>query len=202
MRLSYSPTSPYVRKVMVVLHETGQLPDVELVPTHSSPVSSEIPASPNPLGKVPALERPDGPALYDSRVITRYLDARADTGLYAQGQRLWDTLTIEATADGILDAALLMIYEDRLRPADAQYAPWVEGQWSKIDRALDTLNGLWISHLLGRLDMGQIAVGCALGYLDLRLDARNWRHGRSDLAGWYDSFATRGAMTATKPLEA
>lgn len=187
---------------MVVLHETGQTSDVELVATQSSPVSTGLPASPNPLGKVPALERSDGPALYDSRVITRYLDARAGAGLYPQGQRLWDALTIEATADGMLDAALLMVYEDRLRPAEAQYAPWIEGQWSKIDRALNALNELWVSHLLGRLDIGQIAAGCALGYIDFRLGARNWRHGRSDLTKWYESFSARDAMTATKPPEA
>ncbi len=83
MKLYHSPTSPYVRKVMVLLHETGQFDHVELVPAATSPVAQgTMPYAQNPLGKVPTLEREDGPALYDSRVITRYLDHRAGGVLY------------------------------------------------------------------------------------------------------------------------
>ena len=200
MKLHYSPTSPYVRKVMVVLHETGQLGDVELAAAHGTPLdSSHAPVAQNPLGKVPALERADGPAIYDSRVITRYLDDRAGAGLYPTGKRHWDTLTIEATADGILDAALLMVYENRLRPEDRRFPDFVEGQWAKVARATAALNNIWISHLHGRLDMGQIAVGCALGYLDLRHDARGWRSGNDALSEWYAGFSERPSMQATKP---
>ena len=200
MRLFYSPTSPYVRKVMVLLHETGQLAEVELVAGSGSPVDpANAPLEANPLGKVPALERPDGPALYDSRVICRYLDARAGAGLYPAGARLWDILTVEATADGILDAALLMVYEGRLRPEELRFAPWVEGQWAKVDRALDALETRWMAHLEGPLDAGQIALGCALGYLDFRHDARGWREGRPGLAAWEARFALRPAMQATLP---
>ncbi len=200
MRLYFSPTSPYVRKVMVLLHETGQLAEVELVSGSGSPVDpGTAPLEANPLGKVPALERPDGPALYDSRVICRYLDARTDAGLYPEGARLWDTLTVEATGDGILDAALLMVYEGRLRPEELRFAPWVEGQWAKVDRALDVLETRWLAHLRGPLDAGQIAVGCALGYLDFRHGARGWRAGRPGLAAWFDSFAARSSMMATLP---
>lgn len=204
MRLYYSPTSPYVRKVMVVLHETGQLAEVELVSGSGSPVDpGGAPLEANPLGKVPALERPDGPALYDSRVICRYLDASAKDGagggLYPEGARLWDTLTVEATGDGILDAALLMVYEGRLRPEELRFAPWVEGQWAKVDRALDALETRWMAHLEGPLDAGQIAVGCALGYLGFRHGARGWRTGRPALAEWFDGFAARPSMVATLP---
>lgn len=205
MRLFHSPTSPYVRKVMVVLHETGQLGDVELVTGSGTPVDpGAAPLDANPLGKVPALERPDGPALYDSRVICRYLDARAKggagAGLYPEGARLWDTLTMEATGDGILDAALLMVYEARIRPEALRFAPWVEGQWSKVDRALDALESRWIDELAGPLDAGQISVACALGYLDFRHDARGWRTGRPRLAAWFEGFAARPSMQATVPL--
>lgn len=201
MRLYFSPTSPYVRKVMVLLHETGQAGDVERVAGSGNPVDpGTAPLEANPLGKVPALERPDGPALYDSRVICRYLDDRAGAGLYPTGARLWDTLTVEATGDGILDAALLMVYEGRIRPEDLRYAPWVEGQWAKVDRALDALETRWIAHLEGPLDAGQITVGCALGYLDFRHDARGWRAGRPRLAAWYAGFAARPSMQATVPV--
>jgi glutathione S-transferase len=200
MRLYFSPTSPYVRKVMVLLHETGQIGDVELVTGSGNPVDpAGAPLDANPLGKVPALERPDGPALYDSRVICRYLDARADSGLYPEGARMWDTLTVEATGDGILDAALLMVYEGRIRPEELRFAPWVEGQWAKVDRALDALETRWIAHLEGSLDAGQIAVGCALGYLDFRHHARDWRNGRPRLAGWFAAFDARASMRATMP---
>ncbi|MGB3247249.1 MAG: glutathione S-transferase [Sulfitobacter sp.] len=200
MKLSYAPTSPYVRKVMVVLHETGQLDDVELVAIPTTPLTPSVAlAAQNPLGKVPSLERPDGPTLYDSRVITAWLDDRAGGKLYGSGARRWDTLTLEATADGILDAALLMTYETRLRPEEKRMPEWVDGQWKKVSQACSALNTRWMSHLKGPLDMGQIAVGCALGYLDLRHDAGNWREGNDALAEWYKAFDSRPSMQATLP---
>ena len=153
----------------------------------------------HPLGKIPALERDDGPALYDSRVICRFLDDRAAANLYP-AQRLWEVLTLEATADGIMDAAVLMVYESRVRPEENRFAPWVDGQWAKIGRALDALDQRWLSHLNGPLDMGQIAVGVALGYLDFRHADRGWRSGRPGLAAWAAVFAERPSMVATRPV--
>lgn len=199
MRLFHSPTSPFVRKVMVTLHETGQAGDVTLVAATGTPVDAgSMPVALNPLGKIPALERDDGPALYDSRVICRYLNDRAAAQLYP-ARHLWDLLTLEATADGIMDAAVLMVYESRVRPEQSRFAPWVDGQWTKIDRALDTLEQRWLSHLHGPLDMGQIAVGVALGYLDFRHGDRGWRGGRPGLAAWDAVFAERPSMVATRP---
>ena len=116
-------------------------------------------------------------------MITRFLDARAGGRLYPEPPRLWETLTLEATADGIAEAALLMVYEDRLRPEDARSAAWVEAQWGKVARALDAVEARWIAHLAGPLDCGQIALGCALGYLDFRHADRAWRGGAAGLAG-------------------
>lgn len=199
MQLLRAGPSPFVRKVLVTLHETKQFADVEQVDVTASPLEpdSKLVAA-NPVGKIPALIRAEGPTLYDSRVICRYLDARAEAGLYPE-HRLWDTLTLEATADGIMDAAVLMVYEMRFRPEDKVHDAWVNGQWSKVSRALDALNTRWMSHLNGRMDMGQIAIGCALGYLDFRHDARSWRTGRDSLADWYASFAKRDSMVATEP---
>lgn len=200
LRLYYSPTSPYARKVMVMLHETGLLGGVEIVPASGTPLApGTMPVSRNPLGKIPALERPEGPALYDSRVICRYLSDRAGGALYPPAPGLWDTLTLEATGDGILDAALAMVYEARLRPEEIRFDPWVEGQWTKIARALDALEERWMAHLAGPTDIGGIAVGCALGYLDFRLDARGWRDGRPGLADWAARFGERESMKATVP---
>lgn len=201
LKLIYSPASPFVRKVCVTLAETGQTDDVALARVHTTALNTaDDAAAANPLGKIPALVRPDGPAIYDSRVICRYLVARAGADLYPE-ERLWDVLTLEATADGILEAAVLMVYEKRLRSEEMVFEPWLEAQWGKVAGALDAINERWMSHLFGPLDMGQIAVGCALGYLDFRHGARDWRQGRDGLAGWYAEFAKRDSMVATTPSD-
>lgn len=200
MQLFHNPASPYCRKVDVLLHECGHFEDVEPIGAGGHPTAEEsnMPFAHNPLGKIPTLLRSDGPALYDSRVITRYLDQEFSAGLYPEN-RLWDVLTLEATAEGILDAAVLMVYETRSRPEAARYEPWVEAHWSKITRALDVIEARWMSHLSGRLDMGQVAVGCALGYLDFRHGDRSWRTGRAPLDAWFKAFSERPSMVATVP---
>lgn len=197
MKLYHAPASPFVRKVMVLLHEAGAADRVTLVPASGTPLDpGTMPVDRNPLGKIPALERPDGPTLYDSRVITRYLDDLLQTGLYPLAPHLWETLTLEATGDGIADAAVLMRYEMHVRPEAGRSPEWAEGQWRKIDRALSAVEDRWTSHLAGPLDMGQIALGCALGYLDLRHSGRNWQAAHPALAAWWTGFAARPAMTA------
>jgi glutathione S-transferase len=198
MTLLSASASPFVRKVRVLLLETGQ-DDIALQEVATTPVATaaEVAAA-NPVGKIPALIRDDGPTLYDSRVITRFLDARAKAGLYPEHQ-IWDTLTLEATADGIMDAAVLMVYEARVRPEDLRYEPWLDAQWAKVTRALDALDTRWMAHLHGPLDMGQIAIGCALGYLDFRHPDKDWRKGRDVLAAWEARFAERESMRATVP---
>ncbi|QGX97299.1 glutathione S-transferase [Roseovarius faecimaris] len=199
MQLISAGPSPFVRKVRVLLHETGQSEDVEVVEVAATPVATppELAAA-NPVGKIPALIRPDGPALYDSRVITRYLDARADAGMYPQA-RLWETLTLEATADAIMEAGVLMVYEHRVRPEEKVFDGWVDAQWEKITRSVAAINARWMSHLAGPMDMSHIAVGCALGYLDFRHGARGWRKGNDALDDWYAVFAERESMKATAP---
>ncbi|MDA7426311.1 glutathione S-transferase [Thalassococcus lentus] len=200
MKLHYSPTSPYVRKVMMILHETDQLADVDLADASGTPLApADGLASANPLTKVPALERPDGCTLFDSRVICQFLDARSGAGLYPDGARRWEVMTLEALADGILDAALLMTYEVRLRPEDRQMPAFVDSQWDKIARACSAINTRWMAHLAGPLDASHIAVGCALGYVDFRHDARGWRNGNDALAAWYSEFSARDSMQATQP---
>lgn len=201
MKLFYSQPSPFARKVVVLLHETGQLPDVEIVPVNGTPIDSgTIPRDLNPLGKIPALALDDGQAIYDSRVICRYLDSRAKSGLYGDDATTWKLQTLEATADGILDAAVLMVYEGRVRPEEKQFTGWVEAQWRKIDTALDALETSWIDILPWDFKhIGQIATGCALGYLDFRHPQRDWRKGRPKLAAWEAEFAKRDSMRATLP---
>lgn len=199
MKLMHSSTSPYVRKVEVLLRECGLIDQVTFIPGSGTPLApNDDTIHVNPLGKVPALLRDDGPAIYDSRVICRYLDDISGGHFYPE-TRLYEVLTLEATGEGIIDAALLMAYEWRLRPEEKRFDDWVEGQWSKIARALDVLDDRWMSHLHGNVTMGQISVACALGYLDLRNADRNWREGHTSLAAWYETFAKRDSMLATIP---
>ena len=202
MTLHHSPTSPYVRKVMILLREAGMLDSVRLNAVAGTPVDpGTMPVGANPLGKIPALERDDGCTLYDSRVICRYLASLSPRAavLYPEGPALWEVLTLEATGDGILDAAILMRYEVALRPEMQQSGAWIEGQWQKVARSLSTLESRWMAHLEGPLSMGSIAIGCALGYIDFRLGDRPWRAAHPALAAWYARFAERPSMQATVP---
>lgn len=199
MKLFVSPTSPFVRKVVVMIREAG-IEGIETEEVAGNPVApGSLPVDHNPLGKIPALLLDDGRALFDSRVITRYLDSRAGAGLYPGGEALWDALALEAMADGMMEAAVLMVYESRIRPEDRRHEPWVDAQWLKVNRALDAAETRWQAHLAGPLDMGQIALAVALGYLDFRHAARDWRRGRPALAAWEAAVAQRPALKATVP---
>lgn len=197
MQLFDNPASPFCRKAKVLAHEAGKADALQIVFAVGHPLAPEkMPVTQNPLGKIPTLVRDDGPAIYDSRVICRYLDDKFGANMYP-ASRVWEILTLEATADGIMDSAILMVYESRCRPEGKQFPDWVDGQWAKIERTLDAIAGRWMGHLAGKVTMGQIAVACALGYLDLRHSARNWRDGREELARWYEDFAARPSMIAT-----
>lgn len=199
MQLLISPASPFVRKARVLIREAGLMGTVDEVIVSTSAFNSapEVIAA-NPMGKIPALIRADGPAIYDSRVITRFLNDLAGANLYPQSS-IWEILTLEATADAIMDATVSMAYETRLRPADQHSPDWVEAQWAKAARGIAAINSRWMSHLTGPLNIGQIAVACALSYIDLRHDARGWRYGNEALANWHAEFSTRESMVATKP---
>ena len=199
MQLYTNPASPFCRKVEVLLRETGQWESVQMTLAVGHPTApGTMPLTVNPIGKIPTLVRDDGPAIYDSRVICRFLDQMFDVGIYPDS-RLWEVLTLEATGDGISDAAVLMIYEGRSRPDEKRHEPFVEAQWMKITRSLDALESRWMSLLNGRLNIGQIATACALGYLDFRHPDREWRDDYAELARWFDRFAERPSMVATKP---
>ena len=198
MKLIYSGTSPFVRKVSVMLLETGLEGRVKKETVAITPLNpGDVVPSANPLGKVPCLITDNGP-LFDSRVITRYLDTlHTGAKLYPEGDALWPVLTLEAVADGMLDAAVLMIYERLLR-SDAQKSPeWVEAQWLKISRSLAHLDENVAA--LAPLNMASIAVGAALGYLDFRHDDRGWQAIAPKLATWEKGFSQRASMLATMP---
>ncbi|WP_281981302.1 glutathione S-transferase [Thalassorhabdomicrobium marinisediminis] len=199
MKLLMSPPSPFARKVRVLLREVDLLDRVAEQQVSTSPLNSAPDAlAANPLGKIPALLRDDGPALYDSRVITRYLNDLAGAKLYPDSS-LYEVLTLEATADAIMEATVAMTYEVRLRPEAQQSDDWIQAQWAKAARAIAAIDARWMSHLHGPLNMAQIAVSCALAYVDLRHGDRDWRDGNDALAAWQATYEARDAMQATKP---
>ena len=203
MKLHYSVASPYVRKVMAVAIETGLRERLELLERKMSPVnpSAELNRD-NPLGKIPCLVTDDGMVLYDSRVVCEYLDGLHDGPKMfpAAGPARWAALRRQAEGDGILDAGVGTRYETFLRPEERRWPEWVQGQKAKIARALDALDGEAAS--FGEtVDIGTITIGCALGYLDFRYAADDWRRGRPKLAAWYDAFAKRPSMAETGPQE-
>ena len=199
MKLLYSPASPYARKVLVLAHETGLIDRIAVTAATASPTGSaaEV-AAHNPLGKIPALVLEDGTALYDSRVICEYLDGLSDgPHLFPAGAARWDALTRQALADGLLDAALLTRYERVLRPEERRWDAWDAGQIGKITAALDRFEALAAD--LPALDIGTVAMACALGYLDLRFSDLAWRNGRPALAAWFAVVERAPAMAATVP---
>ncbi|MFN3661541.1 glutathione S-transferase [Yoonia sp.] len=198
MKLLMSAASPFVRKVRVTLRELDLLDQVQEVAVTTTPLASDpTVVAANPTGKIPALVRASGPAIYDSRVITRFLNDHVGGKLYPQA-RIWDVLTLEATADAIMDATVAMTYEARFRSEAMQSSDWVEAQWGKASRCIAAIDSRWMSHLNGPLDMGQIAVACALCYVDLRHDSRGWRNGNDTLAEWHSRFMTRDSMKDTE----
>jgi len=202
MKLFYAAASPFVRKVMVALRETNLLDQVELVSVTVNPITPDdvVPAH-NPLGKIPCLELADGTNLYDSRVITQYLSTLAPaTELYPDDDSIWDALTLEATADGIMDAAVTMTYERRLRPESMVFEAFLDGQWAKIDRALTAIESRWMAQLNQQKNLPVLAVAVALGYVDFRHDDRNWRDAHPTLAAWEAEIRERPSLTATTPV--
>ena len=201
MQLMTSPASPFVRKVSVLLAEAKKTDRVSEIVVNALAVGESDPKliEANPLGKIPALVLDDGTAIYDSRVIMRYLDRTWDLGLYP-ADREWEVLTLEATADAMMEAAVLMVYEKRFRPEALQFDDWIEGQWVKVSRSLDLLEDTCPERLGSPIDVGQIGVACALGYLDFRHEDRNWREGRPQLAAWFAEFSERKSLISTRPI--
>ncbi|KJZ19451.1 glutathione S-transferase [Loktanella sp. S4079] len=199
MQLFMSGMSPFVRKARVAIRELGLADQITEAPINTTALASD-PAivAANPIGKIPTLVRDDGPAIYDSRIITRYLNDYADGSLYPEN-RIWEILTLEATADAIMEAAVAMAYEVRLRPETERSPAWIEAQWQKAERGISAVNNKWMSHLNGPLNIGQIAVACALSYADLRHGDRDWRAQNKPLADWHANFAQRDSMIATAP---
>ncbi len=140
--------------------------------------------------------------LFDSRVICEYLDGlQGGPKVFPPtGMARWRALRQQALADGILDAGVNNRYETAVRPKDRQWPEWSAGQMRKIRNGLAALDGkAGEGALAGPLHIGQIAIGCALGYLDFRYPNEGWRERHAHLAKWYAEFSKRKSMQATVP---
>ena len=196
MKLYFSGTSPYVRKVMACAITRGLDGRIEKLPTnpHESPAAL---VADNPLSKVPCLVTDDGLALFDSPVICEYLDSLGDAAplFPAHGAARWRALKLHAVADGILDSAVGTRGEMG-RPKEAARDAWIARQKGIIARAIGQLEA---DPPHRTVDIGSIAVACALGYLDFRFAADDWRANAPRLAAWYEAFAKHPAIAQTAP---
>ena len=189
MQLRSSPSSPFGRKVKMATYILGFDDQVTPVLTDTLDPNDSI-CEVNPLGKIPALED-DDTTYYDSRVIMEYLDAKAGGGkiIPASGPARYEALTRAALMDGILDAAVLVIYERRMRPEDKYVESVVERQRGKIIRGLEVIAAKKPRYSNGAMpDIGEIGLACVLDYLDFRKQV-NWRDHAPNLASWLADFA-------------
>lgn len=200
MKLRSSPASPFGRKVKI----GAVLCDIHLdvVAADTSDPTDTL-RDQNPLGKIPVLLRDEGGSIYDSRVILDYLDAVAGGGVIipASGEPRVAALTLLALADGIADAALLQVYETRFREEGTHSTRWLDHQAGKVARGLAALESAPPvgGSVSAAAHVGEIALACALGYLDLRF-AGAWRADHPALVAWLDDFAARvPAFEATDP---
>lgn len=194
-----SDASPFGRKVKIAAKLLGLYNRITVEPSVTNDPADTL-RQQNPLGKIPVLILDDGRKIYDSRVICEYLDANADgRSLHpASSTARWEALTLQALADGIVDASILQVYEYRMRPEEKRHPDWVAYQADKVKRALDHLAEN-VPDLAGGIHIGHVALACALGYLDLRFEG-TWRAEYPMLEDWLNGFREKvPAFDATAP---
>lgn len=199
MKLYCSKTSPYSRKVRVVAHELGLADRIEEISVDPFAPTEEFLAA-NPLSKIPALVTDHGEAIPDSSLIVEYLLTRT-RGLArvpARGAERWAALRRREIAEGMIDAAIGIVFEKR-RPESIVYTPFVDRQLLTLHRSADLLNFEIAQLSLEQPGVTEITAGVALAYLDFRLPYLEWRQERTALAQWYQAFAQRPSMLATQP---
>jgi glutathione S-transferase len=196
--LHWSPRSPYVRKVMIALHEKGLIDQVTTVRTHVDPmIPLEGFMDINPLSKIPTLELEDGQVLFDSHVVCRWVDANSSVG-----PKLFPSDLVaerdEALGTGLLDVAVPWLVEARMRPAALRSDALMTAYRTKVNRVLDWLER-HVPDLEARpFDIGHLSIGTALCYLDFRFAAEDWRKSRPNLAALHRDFCTRASVKATE----
>lgn len=198
LKLFYSPTSPYARKVRVVLRETGLISRVEEMPANSlAEGAAEI--IQNPLSKVPSFVREDGSVLIDSPVICEWLDAQAPgiALVPTDGEARWSCLRRQALADGIMDAAFNTVMEN-IRSDSEKSQHWLTRWQGAIERSIDAMVAETVAPD-ERFDLGDITFACALGYVNFRLPQIGWASRLPELSAWYEAHSERSSMLETRP---
>jgi glutathione S-transferase len=194
MKLFYSPASPYVRKVLATAIAVGVEQLITKVSTNPHESGPDLLIA-NPLSRIPCLVTDDGFALFDSPVICEYLDAIGTAVLFPAGGARWRVLKHQAIGDGIMDAAVGRRGE-QARPHEAARTASMDRQKAAVTRSLDLLEA---EVPPDHLDIGTIAIACALGYLDFRFATEPWREGHPHLAAWYEKMAARPELAQTAP---
>ncbi len=203
MQLHWSPRSPYVRKVMIAAHEMGLEGRLDCVRTVVGGVKPHLELMTlNPLGKIPTLELEDGGVVYDSFVVIAYLDTLHDgVKLIPAGGAAWLTaLRRHALGNGMLDVALAVVGE-RFRPAERQSEPHLALWHLKLRTCVEALEQEAEALAGETFDLGHLAVGVALAYLDFRFDEMRWREGHPKLARWHATFNARPSVVANPPVD-
>ena len=200
MKLHWSPKSPFVRKVMVCAHELGCADAITLERSVAAMlVPNDRLMQDNPLSKIPTLVLEHGVRLFDSRVICEYLDDRFDGHLFPRVPGLrWDALRWQAFGDGALD--LLVLWRNE-RERDVPSDPLCDAFALKTNAVVAQLEREAPALSAAPFAIGHIAIGCALGYLDYRFAARDWRASAPALAAWFADVATRPSFAATVPAD-
>ncbi len=203
MILHWSPRSPYVRKVMIAIHEMGLQDHIRTVRTVAGGTTPHLELMKlNPLGKIPTLELGDGSVLYDSPVIIEYLDTlHAGAKLFpaAWPERL-TALRRHALGQGMLDAALALLSES-FRPAERQSEPHMALWRLKLTTCLDAMEQEAGALAESQYGIGHLAIGVALAYLDFRFAALSWRTNHPALTAWHATFNDRPAVQANMPVD-
>ena len=200
MKLRYSPTSPFVRKVIVTAIETGLDNQIERINTNVWAPDTDI-GTDNPVGKVPTLVTDGGEILYDSSVICEYLDSLHDgQKLFpAVGGARWQALRLNALGDGMAETGIRRLLEGRFWK-ESPRQDWIERANKVLGRCFKALEDD-AGALAGPVTIGQVSVGCAIGWLDMRFNDLGWRDDCPAVADWYAGFSARPSMVATEPKE-
>ena len=201
MKLWHGPSSPYARKVRIVLRELGLIDRVTEQAVATTPIAPDQElAKVNPLIRIPTLETDDGEVLYDSRVICEYLENLNGTVSLtpAEGPARWRDLRNAALAEGILDTAVGLRYETALKEERFQDPNWIAARRERIVRALDAMEEDAPAPD-SEPSQASITWASALGYLDFRFADMDWRQGRPQLSAWFERFSQRPSFIETNP---
>jgi glutathione S-transferase len=202
MKLIFSPTSPFARKVRIAAIELGLIDTIELVPAALAPGKPDDKYSRdvNPLKKLPALILDDGSVILDSYVIVEYLDEIAGGGklIPASGPARWKIKTDHSIAQGMLDSMVLCRYEKAVRPKEFYWQGWADDHWHRVWTGMAHFDRQ--SDLLSRpLDVAQIALTCVLGYADFRFADSGWRKAYPNLVAFHDKMIQRPSVKISAP---